>query len=214
MTDKATKSKAELKELFINRELSWCEFNYRVLEEAMDPNTPLLERFRFASIVSSNFDEFFMVRVSGLKHLKASGEVGVDPSGYTPAETLEAVCTRVHTMLKTLYETIGSQLLPLARENAIAIESFNSLLPEQKDRIKEIFENEIFPVLTPMAVDPVHPFPTLSNLSLNLAVVLSAEHDSTSCRTPKAIDGADRNGCATLFASGRNRRFALSGHCE
>jgi len=177
MTDKATKSKAELKELFINRELSWCEFNYRVLEEAMDPNTPLLERFRFASIVSSNFDEFFMVRVSGLKHLKASGEVGVDPSGYTPAETLEAVCTRVHTMLKTLYETIGSQLLPLARENAIAIESFNSLLPEQKDRIKEIFENEIFPVLTPMAVDPVHPFPTLSNLSLNLAVVLSAEHE-------------------------------------
>jgi polyphosphate kinase len=107
MTDKATKSQAELKELFINRELSWCEFNYRVLEEAMDANTPLLERFRFASIVSSNFDEFFMVRVSGLKHLIASGEVGVDPSGYTPAETLEAVCTRVHTMLKTLYETIG-----------------------------------------------------------------------------------------------------------
>src|SRR5262245_23130958 len=175
MTDKATKSKAELKEQFINRELSWCAFNNRVLEEAMDPNTPLLERFRIASIVSSNLDEFFMVRVSALKHLKASGEVGVDPSGYSPAETLDEVCNQVHTMVKNLYDTIAF-ILPLARENAISIESFNSLIPEQQERIKEIFENEIFPVLTPMAVDPVHPFPTLSNLSLNLAVVLAPEH--------------------------------------
>ncbi len=176
MTEKATKSKAELSELFINRELSWCEFNYRVLEEAMDANTPLMERFRFASIVSSNLDEFFMVRVSGLKHLKASGEVGMDASGYSPAETLDAVCNRVHTMVKSLYDTIGSELLPAARENGISIESYDSLMPEQKERIKEIFEKEIFPVLTPMAVDPVHPFPILSNLSLNLAVVLSPEH--------------------------------------
>ncbi|MCI0446590.1 polyphosphate kinase 1 [bacterium] len=177
MTEKATKSKAELSELFINRELSWCEFNYRVLEEAMDANTPLLERFRFTSIVSSNLDEFFMVRVSVLKHLKASGEVGVDPSGYTPVETLDAVCNRVHTMVKNLYDTIGSELLPAARENGISIESYDSLMPEQKERIKEIFENEIFPVLTPMAVDPVHPFPILSNLSLNLAVALKPEHE-------------------------------------
>jgi polyphosphate kinase len=177
MTEKATKSKAELSEMFINRELSWCEFNYRVLEEGMDTNTPLLERFRFASIVSSNLDEFFMVRVSGLKHLTASGEVEVDPSGSTPAETLDAVCNRVHTMVKNLYDTIGVELLPAARENGISIESYDSLMPEQKERIKEIFENEIFPVLTPMAVDPVHPFPILSNLSLNLAVALKPEHE-------------------------------------
>ncbi len=177
MMERATKPRAESAELFINRELGWCEFNHRVLEEAMDANNPLLERFKFASIVSSNLDEFFMVRVSALKHLNASVEVGIDPSGYAPAETLDAVSDRVHQMLKNLYHTIGSELLPAAREHGITIETFTSLTPEQQELLRERFENEIFPVLTPMAVDPVHPFPILSNLSLNLAVALKPETD-------------------------------------
>jgi polyphosphate kinase len=177
MTEKTSKTKTPGSELFINRELSWCEFNHRVLEEAMDPSTPLLERFRFASIVSSNLDEFFMVRVAAQRHLKETGEVGKDPAGYTPAETLEALTARIHEMLKQLYTTIETELFPAARQYGITVEPFDTLTPEQRDRLKERFETEIFPILTPMAVDPAHPFPILNNLSLNIAVSLKPKGD-------------------------------------
>ena len=175
MTEKTVKPKTPAQELFINRELSWCEFNHRVLEEAMDVTNPLLERLRFASIVSSNLDEFFMVRVAGLKHLKDTGEVGRDIAGYTPAEALDAVKARTQRMLKDLYNVIEQDLLPSAREYGITIEPFESLTTDQRERLRKRFEDEIFPVLTPMAIDPAHPFPILNNLSLNLAVIIKPE---------------------------------------
>jgi polyphosphate kinase len=182
MTEKTVKAKSPGSELFINRELSWCEFNHRVLEEAMDPSNPLLERFRFAAIVSSNLDEFFMVRVAGLKHLKTTGEVGRDIAGYTPSEALDAVKARLDTMLKDLYNVIERDLFPAAREFGITIEPFDSLTADQRDRLRKRFEDEIFPVLTPMAIDPAHPFPILNNLSLNLAVTLKPENENEPTR--------------------------------
>ncbi len=157
---------------YINRELSWCEFNHRVLEEAMDPGTPLLERFRFAGIVASNLDEFFMVRVASLKQRHSEGDQSRCPAGLTAAETLLAVSERVRKMLAHLYQTLD-QLLPQAAAHQMVIHSYDSLNPRQTAFLEKRFEGEIFPVLTPMAVDPSHPFPVLLNLSLNLGLRLA-----------------------------------------
>src|SRR5262245_15117567 len=109
------KIKLDDPQYYINRELSWCEFNHRVLEEAMDPNNPLLERLRFTSIVASNLDEFFMVRVASLKHRIVDGDQRTDPAGMTAGETLKAVSARIQKMTSTLYEVVG-QLLPQIRD--------------------------------------------------------------------------------------------------
>jgi len=169
-------------EYFINRELSWLEFNQRVLEEAMDAENPLLERFRFASIVCSNLDEFFMVRVAGLKRKMEENGSHHDPAGLSPHQCHEAVTARAHKMTAQANETITEELLPLAAENGIHIVSYQDLNPAQKDFIDEKFETEIFPVLTPMAIDPSHPFPILLNLSLNLGVMLSPAPDTDTNR--------------------------------
>ena len=160
-------------EFYINRELSWCAFNYRVLEEAIDPATPLLERFRFASIVSSNFDEFFMVRVAGLKRRIAEGDLRTCAAGLTPHETLAAVSKAVRSTVSELYEIIEQQLIPQAVAHQIVIHSYDSLNPKQAAFVEKRFTGEIFPVLTPMALDPTHPFPNLLNLSLNVGVRMS-----------------------------------------
>jgi polyphosphate kinase len=159
-------------ELYISRELSWCEFNHRVLEEAKDPGNPLLERFRFAAIVASNLDEFFMVRVASLKHRLKEGDTAPCPAGLTPSKTLEALSLRVHEMVSELYRTIHEDLLPASAQEGLILHSYGSLSPRQQAFVEERFENEIFPVLTPMAIDPTHPFPILINLSLNIAVLL------------------------------------------
>src|SRR5687768_6350058 len=118
-------------DLYINRELSWCAFNQRVLEEAIDPANPLLERFRFASIVASNFDEFFMVRVAGLKRRIAEGDLSRGPAGFTAQEGLIAVSKVVQETVSRLYETIEQQLLPQAVAHQIVIHSYDSLTPKQ-----------------------------------------------------------------------------------
>ncbi len=159
-------------EFYISRELSWCAFNDRVLEEAMDPATPLLERFRFVSIVASNFDEFFMVRVAGLKRRIAEGDLRTDAAGFTPHETLAAVSKAVRSTISQLYETIEQQLIPQALAHQIILHSYDSLNPKQTSFVEKRFEGEIFPVLTPMALDLAHPFPNLLNLSLNVGVRL------------------------------------------
>jgi len=158
--------------LFLNRELSWCEFNHRVLEEAMDASNPLLERFRFAAIVASNLDEFFMVRIASLKQAIADGNEVQCPTGKSPSEILSAVSARVHQMTSQLYDEIDQLLLPQAAEHGIVFRIMSSLSEDQIALLEARFADEIFPVLTPMAVDPSHPFPVLLNLSLNLGVIL------------------------------------------
>lgn len=169
-------------QLYFNRELSWCEFNRRVLEEARDVSNPLLERFRFASIVASNLDEFFMVRVASLKQKIQAGDTGPCPAGFSPEKTLQVLSGTIHAMVSQLYETVYDQLLPQAAQEGLILHSYGSLSPKQQVFVENRFEAEIFPVLTPMAIDPAHPFPILGNLSLNIAVLLASAAEGESER--------------------------------
>ncbi|HET6266624.1 MAG TPA: polyphosphate kinase 1, partial [Acidobacteriota bacterium] len=161
-------------DLFFNRELSWLEFNQRVIDEAMDTTTPLLERCRFVSIACSNLDEFFMVRVAAQKNASTNER---DPAGFAPAETLKAISIRAHEMVDQIYQEVHERLLPALAQIGIVIRSYDSLSERQRAYLKEKFDNEIFPVLTPMALDPTHPFPVLLNLSLNVGVALKPPED-------------------------------------
>ncbi|HEY9607196.1 MAG TPA: polyphosphate kinase 1 [Allocoleopsis sp.] len=157
---------------YFNRELSWLEFNSRVLQEALDPRTPLLERLKFMSIFSSNLDEFFMVRVAGLKKQVEAGVRKLTPDGRSPSDQLEAIGDRLRPMVSQQHQHFEKVLrLQLAREG-IHILDYMDLTQEQRNYLQNYFEEQIFPVLTPLAVDPSHPFPYISNLSLSLAVVV------------------------------------------
>lgn len=157
---------------YINRELSLLAFQWRVLEEAMDENNPLLERFRFLSIVGSNLEEFFMVRVAGLKRQIESGTAATGPDGLTPTEQLDAVSSEVTRILASAHDCLSHVLLPALRQMGIQIFNFEELPEEHKDDVRADFTKKIFPVLTPLGFDPGHPFPHISNLSLNLAVLI------------------------------------------
>jgi polyphosphate kinase len=159
-------------ELFINRELSWLEFNRRVLEEAMDGSNPLLERVRFLSIFGTNLDEFFMIRVSGLRGQKRAGVVETPPDGMTPDEQLAAIREALVPMLDQAATCWKNELLPSLTDTAIHVLSHGEIKKKQRRLLRRHFKSEIFPVLTPLAFDPGHPFPHISNLSINLAVVL------------------------------------------
>src|SRR4051794_29851390 len=159
--------------LFLNRELSWLSFNERVLAEACDPGVPLGERFKFQNIVASNLDEFFMVRVAGLKQLVAGGIAEAGADGMLPTEQLAAISTRAHAMVAELYRNWQQQIAPGLGERAgLAILRPGQLSPEQKTFLEGRFRKDVWPVLTPLAVDQGHPFPVLRNRSLNLAVLL------------------------------------------
>jgi polyphosphate kinase len=162
--------------LFINRELSMLEFNYRVLEEALDHSNPLLERVKFLAIFANNLDEFFMIRVSGLREQVAAGVTETPPDGLTPAQQLAAIRKRLLPMLDTQYRCLHEDIIPKLRQRKIAVVSYQSLPEEHKEALRLFFESEIFPVLTPLAVDPGRPFPFISNLSLNLAVLLQDQN--------------------------------------
>ena len=157
---------------YLNRELSWLEFNRRVLHEALDKRTPLLERLKFLAIFSSNLDEFFMVRVAGLKQQEAAGVTKLSLDGKTPAEQLEAIAERLSPMVTKQHQHFEKALKKELTTNGIHLLDYVDLNQEQRNYLKEFFEQHIFPVLTPLAVDPSHPFPYISNLSLNLAVVV------------------------------------------
>jgi polyphosphate kinase len=169
-------------ELFFNRELSWLAFNERVLEEARDPANPLLERVKFATIVASNLDEFFMVRVAGLKHAVGAGEVRPDPSGLTPAQQLSAIADRAHAMVTALYGTMLDTLLPPLATHGIRVLTMQELDPVARAGIKAYFHAEVLPALTPLAIDFARPFPMLSSLSLNLAFWLPPAPEETERR--------------------------------
>src|SRR3954471_23594849 len=157
---------------FLDRELSWLAFNERVLELAQDPGMPLLERARFLAIFASNLDEFFMVRVAGLKRRIATGLAVTAASGLEPREVLEAISRRAHELQAAHAATYRDQVEPALEEAGISLVHW-SLLPEaEQKRLEAFFDEQVFPVLTPLAVDPAHPFPYISGLSLNLAVIL------------------------------------------
>ena len=156
--------------LYINRELSWLEFNARVLHEAFDPRNRLLERLKFLAIFSTNLDEFYMVRVAGLRRQIASGVQHVPPDGMTPAQQLAAIIERVADLVEQQRKCLYDVLLPELGEHGIKIVRIEELTPAEWLVVDQFFESQVFPVLTPLAVDPGHPFPYISNLSLSLAV--------------------------------------------
>ena len=153
---------------FVNRELSWLEFNWRVLEEAQDASVPLLERVRFLAIFSSNLDEFFMVRVAELKRRLRAGDQTAEPDGLTPAETMAAVAARVHALVDEQHRCFLEEIQPLLAAEGILLLRPKEISPEQQRFLEEYFHRTLLPVLTPLAIDPSHPFPYLGNRSLCL----------------------------------------------
>ncbi|MFL5582525.1 MAG: polyphosphate kinase 1 [Gemmatimonadaceae bacterium] len=176
--------------LFINRELSWLDFNARVLHEAFDDRNPLLERLKFLAIFSSNLDEFYMVRVAGLRRQVAAGVTSTPPDGLTPQEQLDAINARVRTLRARQRECL-EELLPALADRGVRLLRMDELAPPEWAVVDEYFESQIFPVLTPLAVDPGHPFPYISSLSLSLAVTVrdpatGAEHFAR-VKVPKGL---------------------------
>lgn len=157
---------------FLNRELSWLRFNLRVLEEAEDKRHPLLERVKFLTIFATNLDEFFMIRVSGLRRQVAGGTGGLSPDGMTASEQILAINQEL-IVLSERYDRCWKQdILPGLREAGIRVLHYEELAQRERETIQEYFNRDIFPVLTPLAFDPTHPFPHISSLSFNLAVVV------------------------------------------
>ena len=165
--------------LYNNRELSLLEFNERVLEEARDPTNPILERLRFLCIVASNLDEFFEVRVAGLNQQRQSHVSAPGPDGMSPGEQLAAISSRVRKMVNEMYLAWREELVPAMEQNNIFFLRLDELTHAEKQYYAKYFEKSVYPVLTPLAVDPVHPFPQLLNKSLNVAVELEGTEIST-----------------------------------
>lgn len=178
-TQKARKGKEQGIEYFqdpknyVNRELSWLEFDCRVLEEARDKTNPLFDRLKFLSITASNLDEFFMVRVASLKDMVHAGYKKPDIAGLTAQEQLDKISVRTHELVVQQYNTYNRSLLPALRNNGLnLIECHEDLTPEQGVFVDRYFKEEVYPVLTPMAVDSSRPFPLVRNKSLNIAALL------------------------------------------
>ena len=178
MTEVAAHPELDKPEYFINRELSWLEFNARVLEEALDPTQPLLERVRFLSIVGTNLDEFFEVRIAGLKQQIDNKSVIVGPDHMTATEVYAASSKRAHELVARQYEGWNDHLLPALNKENIFIHNVNELPTPALVWADRLFSEDLFPVLTPLAVDPSHPFPQLANKSHNLIVRLQRPHDT------------------------------------
>lgn len=155
---------------YFNQELSWLEFNYRVLHEALDSRTPLLERLKFSAIFSSNLDEFFMIRVSTLKEQVEAQVSRLTPDGRTPEQQLAAIEERLRPLVTRQHQHFDQELRPQLTKAGVHLLDWSDLNPQQENYLRDYFEQRIFPILTPLAVDPAHPFPLMANLSLNLAV--------------------------------------------
>lgn len=164
-------SKYEAHEYFLNRECTWLKFNERVLREAVVPSNPLLEQLNFIAIAASNLDEFFMIRVAGVKHLIESGIKHIDIAGLTPRQQFAAIQAMAHELVHTQYRYCRSILTRL-RDKGLEFVKVQDLTAEQNRWLEDFFTREIYPVVTPMAVDSSHPFPFLASLNLNLAVLL------------------------------------------
>ncbi|MFM7361804.1 MAG: RNA degradosome polyphosphate kinase, partial [Cyanobium sp.] len=159
-------------EHYINRELSWLAFNHRVLAQALDEYTPLLEQAKFSAIFSNNLDEFFMVRVASLKSQQEAGVASRSDDGRTPLEQLETIQQRLRPLLDLQQQHYRHSLKSHLGEYGVYLLDYQRLNKRQKAWADDYFRSSIFPVLTPLAVDPAHPFPFMSNLSLNVAALI------------------------------------------
>ncbi|MBA2643302.1 MAG: polyphosphate kinase 1, partial [Actinobacteria bacterium] len=157
---------------FFNRELSWLDFNERVLALAADDARPVLERAKFLAIFSNNLDEFFQIRVSGLREQVVAGVQGSSADGMSPREQLDAIQDRVEELVARQTQTFEGDVRPRLKAGGVQIVDWDDLKKTQREALREEFERHVYPVLTPLAVDPAHPFPYISDLSLNLAVVV------------------------------------------
>jgi polyphosphate kinase len=190
MTDVARRPSLSDPSLYINRELSWLGFNYRVLEQARDERHPLLERVRFVAISETNLDEFFMIRVAGLQQQVASDLPNPVPDGMTPEEQL----SRIHDHTEEFFEyrrtILNEELIPALEEEGIRMVPHDKVRAAERRELRERFVRDILPILTPLAIDPAHPFPHISNLSLNLLVVIEDEGRRVMARVkvPTTID--------------------------
>ncbi|HMA35149.1 MAG TPA: polyphosphate kinase 1 [Chloroflexia bacterium] len=198
--------------MYINREISLLDYNARVLEEAQDARNPLLERLKFCAIVAGMLDEFFMIRVSGIREQVAAGITERSPDGMTPAEEIAAIRRRGIPLLAAQSATFAEQLQPALAEQGIVIADYAALTGAQHDALREYFDRVVFPITTPLAVDPGHPFPHISNLSLNLAVELQdpdGQQHFARVKVPNVIprlvavppsDGQDGRGRPAVYA--------------
>ncbi len=167
-------------QLYINRELSWLEFNQRVLDQALDESNPLLERVKFLCIVSSNLDEFFEIRVAGLKQQKQTGSSHSESDGLNATQQLMALSKRVRQLVADQYRCWREKLLPALEREGIRFLTYPDVGAKTQKHFTNYFKNDVFPVLTPLAIDPVHPFPQLLNKSLNVVVELEGSGDESS----------------------------------
>ena len=166
----------------LNRELSWIEFNSRVLDEALDPSQPLLERLKFLSIFSTNLDEFFMVRVSGLQEQNEANPLLTSPDGLSAATQLRLISERLRALLDVQMRCLLKQVLPGLEKHGVRIVPYDQLVTAQRKALQDYYFERIFPILTPLSVDTSHPFPYISNISLNLGILVvpdpaSADHE-------------------------------------
>ena len=166
--------KFEKKEYFVNRELSWLKFDERVLSEARDKNLPLFDRLKFLSITASNLDEFFMVRVASLKDQVHAGYHKTDIAGMTAKEQLKEISARTHELVHVQYNTLNRSLLPALEKSGMhLVAAHEDLTEEQKAFVDRYFEDDVYPVLTPMAMDSSRPFPLIRNKTLNIGALIS-----------------------------------------
>ena len=189
--------------LYLNRELTWLEFNRRVLHEAEDERTPLLERVKFLAIVSGNLDEFFMKRIGGLKQQVGAGVVELTVDGRTPQQQID----EIHLVVEEI-EGRKERLLPKVlgdlAEHGIEVLNYENLEPDERDRLRAYYIENIIPLVTPQAIDPAHPFPFISNLSLNLLITLASDEGRSSCARVKVPVGA---GIPRFLRVGEGHRF-------
>src|SRR5438874_7965565 len=150
-------------ERLFNRELSWIEFNSRVLEEGLDTSLPWLERLKFLSIFSTNLDEFFMVRVAGLQEQLETNPTSLSPDGLTPATQLKLISERLRPLLKRQMDCLLTEILPGLQTMGVRLVELHELTTEEQAALERFFVERVFPILTPLAVDPGHPFPYISN---------------------------------------------------
>lgn len=180
-------------ENFRNRELSWLEFDYRVLSEARDKNLPLFERLKFLSITSSNLDEFFMIRVASLRDMVHAGYTKPDIAGLKPQEQLDKISEKTHELVNLEYTTYNRSFLPALKQNhMVIIDHFEDLSPEQAAFVDDYFMRDVYPVLTPMAVDSSRPFPLIRNKTLNIGALIrdeqpDCEYDFATVQVPNVL---------------------------